>query len=373
LVVVVFVVAAFVWGHAAQSERGSLGGTIKDMTGAPLPGVTVEASGPMVATAVTDGRGTFRVNNLIPGDYTVTATLSGFSVTTTRARVVARGLARVSREMGVGSLAETVVVTGETPAVDVQRSTRQARRSDDKLAKAAAGAIATFAPATPQPLPPPSIRQEALRRANGRPNTEAYEHLDENGFKRVSSDPLSTFSVDVDTASYANVRRFLNEGRLPEPGAVRIEELVNYFRLPYAAPDGDEPFAITTELAACPWNPAHRLALIGIQGRQLPPREPAPRNLVFLLDVSGSMMPPDKLPLVQSAMRMLVDALSERDRVAIVVYAGASGLVLPSTPGTDKATIARAIADLRPGGSTNGAAGIQLAYRIAREHFIRGG
>jgi len=373
LVVVVFVIAAFVWGHAAQSERGSLGGTIRDMSGAPLPGVTVEASGPMVATAVTDGRGTFRINNLIPGDYTVTATLSGFSVTTTRARVVARGLARVSLEMGVGSLAETVVVTGETPAVDVQRSTRQARRSDDKLAKAAAGAIATFAPATPQPLPPPSIRQEALRRANGRPNTEAYEHLDENGFKRVSSDPLSTFSVDVDTASYANVRRFLNEGRLPEPGAVRIEELVNYFRLPYAAPDGDEPFAITTELAACPWNPAHRLALIGIQGRQLPPREPAPRNLVFLLDVSGSMMPPDKLPLVQSAMRMLVDALSERDRVAIVVYAGASGLVLPSTPGTDKATIARAIADLRPGGSTNGAAGIQLAYRIAREHFIRGG
>ena len=144
LVVVVFVIAAFVWGHAAQSERGSLGGTIRDMSGAPLPGVPVEASGPMVATAVTDGRGTFRINNLIPGDYTVTATLSGFSVTTTRARVVARGLARVSLEMGVGSLAETVVVTGETPAVDVQRSTRQARRSDDKLAKAAAGAIAMF-------------------------------------------------------------------------------------------------------------------------------------------------------------------------------------------------------------------------------------
>ena len=130
LVVVVFVIAAFVWAHAAQSERGSLGGTIKDVSGAPLPGVTVEASGPMVATAVTDGRGAFRINNLIPGDYTVTATLSGFAVTTTRARVVARGLARVALEMGVGSLAETVVVTGQTPAVDVQRSTRQALESD---------------------------------------------------------------------------------------------------------------------------------------------------------------------------------------------------------------------------------------------------
>src|SRR5436190_375975 len=151
LVVVVFVIAAFVWGHAAQTERGSLGGTIKDMSGAPLPGVTVEASGPMIATAVTDVRGAFRINNLIPGDYTVTATLTGFAVTTASARVVARGLARVALELGVGSLAETVVVTGQTPAVDVQSSARQLRRSDGKLSANAAGGIATFAPAAPQP------------------------------------------------------------------------------------------------------------------------------------------------------------------------------------------------------------------------------
>jgi Ca-activated chloride channel family protein len=211
------------------------------------------------------------------------------------------------------------------------------------------------------------------RRARERGNTESYEHVDDNPFKHVANDPLSTFSVDVDTASYANVRRFLTQGRLPEPGVVRVEEMINYFRLPYASPSGDEPFAITTELSECPWNPRHRLALIGIQGRGLPPREPAPRNLVFLLDVSGSMARPDKLPLVQSAMRMLVDALGDRDRVAIVVYAGASGLVLPSTPGYEKARIARAITELEAGGSTNGASGIQLAYRVAREHFIRGG
>jgi hypothetical protein len=167
-------------------------------------------------------------------------------------------------------------------------------------------------------------------------NLEAYDHIEENRFHRVDADPLSTFSVDVDTASYANVRRFLVDGELPPAGAVRTEELINYFRFAYPQPSGNDPFSITAELAECPWNPKHRLALIGLQGRALEERDPAPRNLVFLLDVSGSMMPADKLPLVRTAMRMLTDVLTERDRVAIVVYAGASGLVLPSTPGDQR-------------------------------------
>jgi Ca-activated chloride channel family protein len=204
-------------------------------------------------------------------------------------------------------------------------------------------------------------------------NTEAYDHIEENRFKRVDSDPLSTFSIDVDTASYANVRRFLSDGELPPAGAVRTEELINYFRFGYPEPSGSDPFSITTELAACPWNPKHRLALIGLQGRALDERDPAPRNLVFLLDVSGSMMPADKLPLVRTAMRMLTDVLTERDRVAIVVYAGASGLVLPSTSGDQKERIQQALARLEAGGSTNGAEGIQLAYEVARRNFIRGG
>ena len=358
LAVVVFVVVTFIWGTAAQSGRGSLAGTIKDASGAVLPGAAVEAVGPMTATAVTDARGDFRLVDLLPGDYTVTATLAGFSKTAMHATVTARTETTLALELQVGALAETVTVTGRTPAVDVHSAARVAPGK-----RSIFGSMFDFV----------GSRAEFDRPVRGRHNTESYEHLDENGFKHVAADPLSTFSVDVDTASYANVRRFLNEGRLPEAGAVRIEELVNYFRLPYPAPDGDEPFAITTELSECPWNPRHRLALIGIQGRQLPPREPAARNLVFLLDVSGSMDDPDKLPLVQSAMRLLVDALNERDRVAIVVYAGASGLVLPSTPGTEKATIARAIAELEPGGSTNGAEGIQLAYKVARQHFIRGG
>ena len=203
-------------------------------------------------------------------------------------------------------------------------------------------------------------------------NTEAYDSLDENPFRRVATEPRSTFSVDVDTASYANVRRFLNGGSLPPPGAVRIEELINYFRFEYTQPEGEAPFSVTTELAPSPWNPAHRVALIGLRGIE-PDRVEGARNLVFLIDVSGSMRPPDKLPLVRAAMRMLVDTLTERDRVAIVVYAGATGLVLPSTSGDRKAVINQAIAELESGGSTNGAAGIALAYEVARKGFIRDG
>jgi Ca-activated chloride channel family protein len=204
-------------------------------------------------------------------------------------------------------------------------------------------------------------------------NTEAYDHIDENGFRRVANDPLSTFSIDVDTASYANVRRFLTGGALPPAGAVRIEELINYFRFDYPQPSRDEPFSVTTELAVCPWNAKHRLALVGIRGQEIADKAPAARNLVFLLDVSGSMQPPDKLPLVRNAMRMLVDTLTPQDRIAIVVYAGATGLVLPSTPGDRKEVIHRALSQLEAGGSTNGAAGITLAYQVARQGFVRGG
>ncbi len=212
-----------------------------------------------------------------------------------------------------------------------------------------------------------------LKRQSADFNTEAYDKIDEHRFRRVADDPLSTFSIDVDTASYSNVRRFLNAGTLPPVDAVRIEELINYFRFSYKNSQEDAPFSVTTEVAACPWNPRHRLALVGLQARRLETGRTPPRNLVFLLDVSGSMNQPDKLPLVKTAMRMLADTLNPSDRVAIVVYAGASGLVLPSTPGEHKADIQRAIAELQPGGSTNGAAGIQLAYDVATKHFIKGG
>jgi Ca-activated chloride channel family protein len=204
-------------------------------------------------------------------------------------------------------------------------------------------------------------------------NTEAYDHLADNPFLSVARNPLSTFSIDVDTASYSNVRRFLTNGQLPPPGAVRIEELVNYFTYDDPAPAGDVPFSVNIEVAECPWNAEHRLARIGLKGREVPQELRPPGNLVFLIDVSGSMSAPNKLPLVQAGLRMLVDQLGESDRVAIVVYAGSSGLVLPSTGGDQKQIILSAIDHLQAGGSTNGGAGIQLAYQTAAENFIKEG
>lgn len=202
---------------------------------------------------------------------------------------------------------------------------------------------------------------------------ESYTRIDENPFLEAARAPLSTFSIDVDTASYSNTRRFLSEGRLPPKDAVRIEELINYFPYDYPQPAGSAPFSVTAEVADCPWNAQHKLVHIGLQGRKISTEDMPPANLVFLIDVSGSMNEPRKLPLVKSSLRTLAEQLSSRDRVAIVVYAGTSGLVLPSTPGDRKGEIIAAIERLEAGGSTNGGEGIQLAYRVAQENFIRGG
>lgn len=204
-------------------------------------------------------------------------------------------------------------------------------------------------------------------------NTESYNHIQDNPFLAVAQNPLSTFSIDVDTASYANVRRFLNQGQRPPPDAVRIEELVNYFTYDYPQPKGEHPFSVNVEIAGCPWNAEHRLARIGLKGREVPPAQRPECNLVFLIDVSGSMSDANKLPLVKKALHLLVEQLNERDTVSIIVYAGASGEVLPVTPGTEKRTIFRAIDRLESGGSTHGSAGIQLAYATAIRHYIKGG
>ncbi len=205
------------------------------------------------------------------------------------------------------------------------------------------------------------------------PSTESYEPIVEPGFVSPWQEPLSTFSVDVDTASYSNVRRFLNAGQLPPADAVRLEEFINYFDYDYPQPSGAEPFSVTADVASCPWAPQHRLVRIGLQVRELPQGERPASNLVFLVDVSGSMNSPDKLPLVQASLRLLVGKLDERDRIAIVVYAGSAGLVLPSTSCSDKLSILNALDRLQAGGSTAGGAGIQLAYQVAAQHFLKGG
>jgi Ca-activated chloride channel family protein len=204
-------------------------------------------------------------------------------------------------------------------------------------------------------------------------NTEGYATIHENGYKDVLKQPLSTFSIDVDKASYANVRRFINMGQLPPIDAVRIEEMINYFTYDYPEPRGKHPFSVYTELAGCPWNPGHHLLHVGLKGKSIDKKELPASNLVFLLDVSGSMNSPNKLPLLKNAFHMLVNELREGDRVAIVVYAGAAGLVLPSTPGNRKEDILGAIDKLSAGGSTAGGQGLRLAYKVAEENFIEGG
>ncbi len=204
-------------------------------------------------------------------------------------------------------------------------------------------------------------------------NTEAYRYRKDSDYLRVADQPLSTFAVDVDTAAYANVRRFLTQGQRPPADAVRIEELVNYFPYAYQPPTGNAPFATSLEVAAAPWAPEHRLVRIGLKGREVNEAARPAASLVFLLDVSGSMNEPNKLPLVKQSLRLMVEKLRPDDRVAIAVYAGASGLALPSTRVANKAAIMDAIERLQAEGSTNGAMGIELAYDLAQANFITGG
>ena len=204
-------------------------------------------------------------------------------------------------------------------------------------------------------------------------DTESYAPIQGNTFKQVADEPLSTFSIDVDTASYANVRRFLRAGQLPPPDAVRVEEMVNYFPYDYAPPKGQTPFAVHVESAACPWAPAHALVRIALKGKSLDAEQRPPCNLVFLIDVSGSMMPDNKLPLVKKSIQLLARQLDARERVTLAVYAGAAGLVLPPTPASDLATIDAAVENLQAGGSTAGGAGIRLAYDEARQSFLPDG
>jgi len=204
-------------------------------------------------------------------------------------------------------------------------------------------------------------------------NTENYNKIDDNEFKEASKNPLSTFSIDVDKASYSNIRRHIMQGQLPPADAVRIEEMINYFTYKYPQPKNEQPFSITTQYLACAWNSKHNLIHVGIQGKEIKTDYMPANNLVFLLDVSGSMEDANKLPLLKSGLRLLIDQMRPQDKIAIVVYAGAAGVVLPSTSGKEKGKIIEALDNLYAGGSTDGGAGILLAYKTAKESFMAEG
>ena len=353
-------IVALLFPIAPIAAAQAVSGTVVDANGAPIPGAVVilSAEGGWLHSAKTDAGGQFSFSDVPVGRATLTVAVAGFTAVTRPLTIVADRPTVLSIAMTAAAMGSPATVAPPPPAAP---AAVMEFRSPGAVVGGGGGTAAGHGP-----------YQSPARREPW--NTEAYDRIDDNAFRRALDHPLSTFSIDVDTASYSNVRRFLNAGTLPPADAVRTEELINYFKFDYPAPSGPDPFSVTTEVASCPWNAKHKLALIGLQTRRIETADAMPeRNLVFLLDVSGSMMPPDKLPLVRTAMRMLVDTLTARDRVAIVVYAGASGLVLPATPGDEKPRIHAAIASLEAGGSTNGAAGLRLAYEIAAANFVRKG
>jgi Ca-activated chloride channel family protein len=341
--------------------NGAIAGRVTDPNGAPIQHAQVSVVGTSQST-VTDARGGYRVS-VAPGTWTVRASLAGYKAAEAPGVAVVAGkttLQHFTLEPGALQRQDVTVVGPDGQPRNRPQDAAALRRAEESRTPSHKGA---------QRLP-----STAMAVAGGVVyNTEDYRYVRDNGFKQADVDPLSTFAIDVDGASYANVRRFLTSGQRPPADAVRIEELVNYFPYDHQAPNGRDPFGVTTSQMQAPWAPAHRLVMVGIQGKRIEAGEMPPANLVFLLDVSGSMQSPDKLPLVKRAFRLLVDQLRDQDRVAIVVYAGAAGLVLPSTPGSSKPAILAAIDQLEAGGSTAGGAGITLAYDVARRHHIAEG
>jgi Ca-activated chloride channel family protein len=339
LVVALIVLTLSIAAQPAQTiPTGSIQGVVREPSGGPLPGVTVTIV-PPGRSVVTDAQGRYRFDALAPGTYTVRAALEGFTTAQHQVTLAAGKSVAANLVLSVSSVAETITVTASAPLLSVMQT--------------AMGSV--------------------IGRGEDMDIEPRYRKFDDHGFTETRKSRVTTFAIDVDRASYANVRRFVTDGLVPPPDAVRVEEMINYFPWSYPQPEGNTPFSVTTEVAGCPWNAKNRVVRIGIQGRNLESWKMAPNNLVFLLDVSGSMQPPARLPLLQTAFKVLVDQLRAEDRVAIVVYAGAAGLVLPSTAGADKQTILTALGNLAAGGSTAGGEGIELAYRIAKENFLADG
>jgi Ca-activated chloride channel homolog len=355
-------------GSTAQAQRtGKVQVTVlDDKTGQPLVRASVSLQ-EVKKGAFTKDDGTATIINVPHGAYTLVIK----SVTYTEKRlpiVLKDSLLRLTERLVRGSM-DTVIVLESRPVVEKSRTEQSRKFSASEL-----DAI-TLTPGVSSG-DARSYQNGASIGAGGvlRPQAdyygqEEYKSMPETGYKFVTAEPLSTFSIDVDRASYANIRRFLTEGSLPPKDAVRVEEMLNYFHYDLPSPRGDDPVSIFTDMAACPWNEKHRVVQVALKGREIETDKLPPANLVFLIDVSGSMNNAKKLPLLKSAFRLLVEQLREEDKVAIVTYAGNAGLVLPATSGDQKAKILSAIDNLTPGGSTAGAAGIQLAYEIAKQNM----
>ena len=330
---------------SAQAQTGTIQGQVTDATsGQPLPAAQISVDGTSVADR-TDRDGRFSLSAAPAGNLVVVVMLPGY---TTQRRLVTVTAGQTT--VVDFALVQAALILDEITVTGVAQPVQELARMRESA---------------------PGIQFAELRAIDF--NTESYARIDENDFRLVSASPLSTFSIDVDRASYANVRRFIQSGNRPPVDAVRIEEMINYFPYDWDEVSGDHPFAVTTEVSDAPWQRDHRLVRIGLHAPSVDVENLPPSNLVFLLDVSGSMRPADKLPLLKKAFTLLVEQLRPEDRVAIAVYAGAAGLVLPSTRGNRHDKITAALDELEAGGSTAGGAGLKLAYDVARENYIDGG
>jgi Ca-activated chloride channel family protein len=336
-------------GFIAPEPRTITGIVTSASDGSALPGVTVILKGTTTATS-TDYSGAYKITVPSSGGILIFSFI-GFK--SKEIKIGKTNTLNAELEYEVHQLSEVVVVGYSV-----------------KSRKSVTGSVSVIDSKTSMPQ---AIYAERDDYQEAEWNTEEYNTIHENIFHDAIKDPLSTFSIDVDAASYSNIRRFINNGGRPPKDAVRIEEMVNYFDYDYDQPEGKDPFAVITEISTAPWNSKHKLVHIGLQGKRIPTENLPASNLVFLIDVSGSMDEQNKLPLLKSSLKMLVEELRPQDHVAIVVYAGAAGLVLEPTAGSDKKKIIEALDRLEAGGSTAGGAGINLAYATALEHFKQGG
>jgi len=343
-------------------SQATLKGAIVDLeTGEPIlfASISIYKNGVLVTGIDSDLEGRYNFHSLSPGKYDVACSYVGYQTEMVK-NVVLRAdsttVLNFSLKSGV-VLSEVSVVDYAVPLVEMDRTTAGGvyQNNDNQTYKIEGGRMS-----------PVGFGGVPIH------NTENYAQIQDNRFRLVGYNPLSTFSIDVDGASYANTRRFLNQGNMPEKGAVRIEEFINYFNYDYAAPV-NKPIAAHQEIGECPWNTDHYLLKIGLQGRKLQKENLPPSHLVFLIDVSGSMRTPLKLDLLKKGMKLLVHELGEEDKISIVVYAGAAGVILPPTSGDRKGDIMEALNKLSAGGSTAGSEGLKLAYKVASEHFIEGG
>ena len=345
----------------------TVSGIVSDESGTALAGVSVTVKGTNIG-ALTDNKGSYKLNVANTSAVLIFAYV-GYDAK--EEKIKNRTTVNVTLKASANQM-EEVVVTGYgvtrkrdmTGSVNTMKASPSSGYYNQQLAGKVSGVYIQGDMSTYY-RNKDEIKQDF--------NREGYDNITENKFLKATDNPLSTFSIDVDAASYSNMRRFLNQGQLPPAGAVRIEEMVNYFHYEYPQPTGTDPFSINTEISDASWNKNHKLVLIGLQGKKIPTENLPASNLTFLIDVSGSMQGPERLGLVKASMKMLVDQLREQDKVSIVVYAGAAGLVLAPTDGDNKTKIKEAIDNLEAGGSTAGGAGIKLAYKTAKENFVKGG